>query len=99
MDYGMIMSALTKNLTEGDVHKKPTASKSQVSVQKLSDKLSVQSRISQFQERGTPSDETNNPLTDLNDKVNIFLKFSFTMDSLVVNLFSVNHEVSLQLDP
>ncbi|KAF7282566.1 hypothetical protein GWI33_002356 [Rhynchophorus ferrugineus] len=77
-DYNMIMSVLSENLQEGKVEAAPADTKI-TSLSSVTTKATLESGAIVC---------TRDEITDAKSKAHIFLQFNFTMDQLILNLYS-----------
>lgn len=87
-DYRMLMQALSENMSEGSSelpeHSVPDPVESKV--------LLPSSKMSFSTLPGTQLLPIKEPSTESSKKVHVFMVFRFTMDSLVINLYSGGSE-------
>ncbi|CAG9772493.1 unnamed protein product [Ceutorhynchus assimilis] len=81
-DYHMIMSILSENLQEGK-----TELDKDVKIRRALSALSVASHFGAAEAMAIV-DSTTTVVPETKDKVTIFLKFTFTMEQLIVNMYS-----------
>lgn len=82
-DYQMIMSILSGNLAEGQSKDAAVQSISSTQIVKSSESKAIDGTMVDVEGRSLPTIEE-----DPRPKTHIFLKFTFTMEQLIINLFT-----------